>query len=152
GVEHRLQRVVLRLRLVRTGPWQQPARLRELGLPGDIEAHDVDRVVVRRQAAHQLQSLAVRRGGELLVGDRVLAVALLVAGSDRLVGRARGVRIDVVVERDRTGPTAAGTARSQSGRGEGGAGENRHTVPDTVGPSPHLASNAEFRLEWLPDR
>src|SRR6266567_1204851 len=107
---------------------------------------------MRGQPADQLQPLPIRCGRQLLIGDRVLAVALLGAGGDSLVGRARGVRIDVVVERDRAGTAAARAARRQPGCGEHGTDKNRHALPDTIGLSPHLPSKAERRLEWLPDR
>ncbi len=55
---------------------QDPAGFGELGLPGDVEAEDVQRAVLRGQAADQLLALAVGAVRQLVVLDLVLAAAL----------------------------------------------------------------------------
>jgi hypothetical protein len=57
----------------RAGPRDDPAGLGELGLPGDIKAHDVDALVVGRQPSHQLLALLIGLRRQLEVVDLVRA-------------------------------------------------------------------------------
>src|SRR6266487_2310474 len=113
GLARGPERAVACLRPVRAGPRQDPARLSELGFPRDVESQDVDRVVVRGHPADELLPLAVGCGGQLLVGDRIRVVALLVAVADRLLGGARTVRVQVEIQGDRAGACVARAACGQ---------------------------------------
>ena len=70
----------------------EEAGLGELGRERDVEAHDVDRVVAGREAAHQLLALRVGVAGQLRGLDRVRPVGRLAAlrGDLRLPARCRG--------------------------------------------------------------
>lgn len=79
---------LVRLRLVGARPRHDPAGLRELGLPGHVEAQDVHRAVMRGEAPDQLLALAVGGLRQLLVGDLVRAMTLRVAVVDGGLGGA----------------------------------------------------------------
>ena len=116
GVERPGQGVAFHRRLGRPGPRDDPPGLGELGLPRDVEAHDVHARVLRGQPAHQLLALLVRRARQLDVVDLVLAVGLLGAVVGPRLRGARRIRLVVVVQGDGASAERGATATRRQGQ------------------------------------
>src|SRR5262249_61686136 len=129
-----LQRTVDRpgygLRLIRAGPPLDPARLSELGFPGDVEPENVDRAGPGGEPPGHLQPLLVGRGRQNVVVDRVAPVALRAAVVRGLLDRTGMVGEHVEVKRHRAGGRATRAAGREPGGGQG-SGYRHADVADT---------------------
>ena len=94
------------------GQLADPARLGELGRPGDVHAEQVHARVLGGEPAHELVALAVGVAGQQVADDGVATGRLLVAGGDDLVELRRAGAAVQVDRRRPPGRSSRPRARS----------------------------------------